>query len=440
MGKTLLPPKDWRIVNADCIDAMRAMPDACVDAVVCDPPYFLDFAGEKWDGAVGFVNTILKAREGRKGTPYGQGNVFQQFTYEWGREALRVLKPGGYILAFAGSRTYHRMASGLEDAGFEIRDMLVWLHGQGFPKGANIAKNMDKASPHFEAVRQKTSGVGFARMGFGKHTLVQKSKKSKLAEDHDEQHTALKPSLEPFVMGRKPPKYKNVTQNVYHYGVGALNIKECRIPVKGEAKGRWPANVLTDGSDVVRDALPHTKSVKAASARAHAGRDGKKGLVGGGGPGASVRPEDTYSDEGSVARFFYTAKCHPRERQCGMPAGQKNEHQTVKPIAIMQFCVRLITPKGGVVLDPFAGSGSTGVAARLEGRRFLGIEREDKSAAIARSRVENFAQFRDLDRPKRKEAGTARDLAHVLQEAAKVADEVKGKRAERKAKANRRSR
>ena len=455
MAKTLELPDTWRVVRADCIDVLRAIPDNSVDSIVTDPPYALEFMGKKWDGDQGFVETIKRARRGRPGPHYAQGNVFQMFTYEWGREALRVLKPGGYILAFAGSRTYHRLACGLEDAGFEVRDMLVWLHGQGFPKGANISKNLDKASTHFKADRKRTSGVGFERMGFGKHTLVQKSKRSALAEEHDEQHTALKPSLEPFVMGRKPPAYKNVTQNVYHYGVGALNIKECRVPVttldtavgnispnrrkanriykdnngKSEfvntgpsANGRWPANVLTDGSEVVRKALPATAGRKVAGTLKHSGRNTRHGFV-----GKALDADNAYTDTDSIARFFYTAKVHPRERQMGMPEGQTNEHPTVKPISLMRFCVRLITPPGGITVDPFTGSGSTGVAARLEGRRFLGIEREEPSAKTARTRIANYKAFAQLGLPKvkNKDAGTARDLAHVLREAARKSNAPK---------------
>jgi site-specific DNA-methyltransferase (adenine-specific) len=308
--------------HGNCLDILRTMPDASVDAVVTDPPYGLSFMGKRWDYDVPSVE------------------IWEQ--------CLRVLKPGGYLLAFAGTRTQHRMAVRIEDAGFEIRDMIAWMYGSGFPKSHNLQDD---------------------RQGWG---------------------TALKPAMEPITMARKPFK-GTVADNVQMYGTGAINIDGCRI---GEEEiktcggdkfpavygtfakceesthiGRWPANVLHDGC------------------------------------------EDVLRGMGEAARFFYTPKACKEDRDDGCEmmearqyshdgrtkplenAYQRNEsearnfHPTVKPTDLMRYLCRMVTPPGGIVLDPFTGSGSTGRGAVLEGFRFIGCEMDADYIEIAKARI-----------------------------------------------------
>lgn len=311
----------WRVIYADCIEAMRAMDEASIDAIVCDPPYELGFMGKAWDSS---------------------GVAYQPRTWE---AALRVLKPGGHLLAFGGTRTYHRLACAVEDAGFEIRDCIAWLYGSGFPKSHN----------------GEWGG------------------------------TALKPAHEPIVVARKP-LVGTVAANVLKHGTGGLNIDGCRIegpkaggsggaPLKfgGEnhrpfhdtaeprefdtSQGRWPANVVLD---------PEAAAMLDEQSGERPGSDGQ---------GAS--------------RFFYCAKASRGERNAGLDgfeerAALRNVHPTVKPIDLMRWLVRLVTPPGGTVLDPFTGSGTTGCAAVLEGFDFIGIEREGEYVEIARARIRHW--------------------------------------------------
>ena len=405
--------KDWGVFTLHCgdnRDVLRSMPDACVDSVVCDPPYGLTsarptgrsaategavmkgFMGLAWDGAVPGADT-------------------------WA-EVLRVLKPGGHLLAFFGTRTYHRGVVQVEDAGFEIRDQIGWAFGSGFPKSHN----------------GEWGG------------------------------TALKPAWEPIVLARKP-LIGTVAANHAAHGTGALNIDGCRVPGEnpsiarrqsaaangwdnrgggimddrtdpakyaaphaGEELGRWPANLIHDGSDEVLAAFPNapgqiadassssrkTQNVYGAMRRGN-GRDGEPsadsendGVV-----GFRMKPGARRADAGSAARFFYCAKAsrtdrnegcegmpllpsgmvsntsgqHMTRRDGGAPGPAANNHPTVKPTDLMRYLCRLVTPPGGVVLDPFMGSGSTGKAAVLEGFRFIGIELDPQYVEIAERRI-----------------------------------------------------
>lgn len=360
---------------------MAAMAADSVDSIVTDPPYELTSArpGGRSPATQG------KVMKGFMGMEWdGSGVAFQVETWA---EALRVLKPGGYLLAFSGSRTYHRMACAIEDAGFEIRDQIMWIYGSGFPKG----------------------GL------------------------EDGQGTCLKPAHEPIVLARKPFKI-SASANVAAHGTGKLNIDACRNGETGArnngrqagtngiyghigatvavdyGKGRWPANVIHDGSDEV---VAHFPVV---------GKSPPIGSMGGGsskhsiyGDFAGQRHANGYGDEGSAARFFYCAKASKADRDEGLDAfgpqafvqfqtgnGEsgaasslsagrdtqyRNIHPTVKPEDLMRYLVRLVTPAGGTVLDPFAGSGSTGKAAVLEGREFIGCELTDEYIPIARARI-----------------------------------------------------
>lgn len=351
-----------------CEDVLKTLPDNSVDAIVTDPPYGLSFMNHKWDYDVPTVD-------------------------QW-RECLRVLKPGGHLLAFGGSRTYHRLVVNAEDAGFEIRDQILWIYGSGFPKSHNLDGDFD---------------------GWG---------------------TALKPAHEPIVMARKPFK-QTVSANMNEHGTGAINIDACRIPtdeaLNGGAggllshqrdgtepvanyeqapEGRWPANLIHDGSEEVVSLFPQTKS---GGYPAEGGMRSQVSTYG----KPNARGEQRFTgSEGSAARFFYCAKVKPKERDEGLERfiatsasdmtggrkegsvgindpragagrtnGAKNNHPTVKPIALMSYLCRLITPPGGTVLDPWMGSGSTGRAAIEEGFNFIGIDLNPDYVTIASARI-----------------------------------------------------
>lgn len=372
----------------DCREVLSTLPAASIDSIVTDPPYELGFMGKDWDAS---------------------GIAYDRVVWS---ECLRVLKPGGHLLAFGGSRTYHRMVCAIEDAGFEVRDQIMWLYGSGFPK----SKNLDDAWD-----------------GWG---------------------TALKPAHEPICVARKPLA-GTVAANVIEYGTGALNIDACRVatdevlcagsggipcrhnenvprrrvgeasaerryidaggtnfamkpgPRGGDAAGRWPANVIHDGSDEVLAAFPFTQSGTPSGTKA-GGQGNAFGHFSGG------IPVTGYGDAGTAARFFYCAKADRTDRNEGTEAlpqrlggmvsntsgqhitrrdgeyqakPQGNYPPTVKPTELMAYLCRLVTPPGGVVLDPFTGSGSTGKAAMREGFRFIGIELSPQYIDIARARI-----------------------------------------------------
>ena len=329
------------LMQGDCLERMKELDDNSVDSIVTDPPYGLSFMGKHWD----------------KGVP----------SAEIWAEALRVLKPGGHLLAFAGTRTQHRMAVNIEDAGFEIRDMIAWVYGSGFPKSHNL--------------KDKWRGWG----------------------------TALKPALEPVTVARKPFK-GTVAANVQEHGTGAINIDGCRVATNGETpkgnetspQGRWPANLIHDGSDEVVELFPHTKS---GNFSGHRNMPKTKNSYG----EFALKDERAYAgSEGSAARFFYCAKASKKDRNEGCEQidpkqyshdgrqtpienayqrNASNNHPTVKPTDLMRYLCRLVTPTNGIVLDPFMGSGSTGKAAMLEGFRFIGIELEPEYFDIAKHRI-----------------------------------------------------
>jgi len=315
------------IIHGDALAEIRKLADNSIDSVVTDPPYGINFMGKKWDYAIPSVEL-------------------------WG-ECLRALKPGAHALVACGTRTQHRMACSLEDAGFEIRDVVAWLYGSGFPKSHNISKTVNKVSP---STAQQWQGWG----------------------------TALKPAMELWSLVRKPLSEPTVAANVMHWGAGALNIEACRVPAaNASALGRWPANVTHDGSDEVVELFPSPHgagTARTASEGTHSG--GNRKIYGG--TGASAM---RFGDSGSAARFFYCAKASATERNTGLAFSEENNHPTVKPVKLMIWLCDLITPPGGFVLDPFAGSGTTGVACKRSGFQFLGIERELEYVRIAEARI-----------------------------------------------------
>jgi DNA modification methylase len=408
----------------DCREVLGTFPDESVDAVVTDPPYELGFMGKAWDASGVAYDVAL-----------------------W-RQVLRVLKPGGHLLAFGGSRTYHRLACAIEDAGFEIRDQIQWLYGSGFPKSLNVSKAIDKAagaerevvgiraqSPKFDANRSGGTNTGYNRRleEGAPATFDITAPATDDAKRWEGWGTALKPAHEPIVVARKPLA-GTVVETVLAYGTGALNIDDCRVGetptnpatrrytsggfehlivegvlqnVAPSTLGRWPANVIHDGSDEVLELFPETRGGSFPQQRGQ----GRATDFGVGQPteGGARR----MGDEGSAARFFYCAKPSRAEREAGLdefepqrsadriaddlPGGDNprnrsntaraNHHPTVKPIALMRYLVRLVTPPGGTVLDPFTGSGTTGIAARLEGFGFVGIEQSADYATIAEARI-----------------------------------------------------
>jgi len=347
------------LLHGNCLEQMKSLPDNSVDSIVTDPPYGISFMAKKWDYDVPSVEV-------------------------W-QEAMRVLKPGGHALIACGTRTQHRMVVNIEDAGFEIRDVVSWIYGSGFPKSLNISKAIDKAA----GAERKVVGVS-NRKSVGKlgkrgssinlcesslnadGTTPLTAPATPEAKQWDGWGTALKPACEFFTLCRKPLSEKTVAANVLKWGTGGINIDGCRVETEdklsihagnlfhgnsgidtknnfktsGQALGRFPANLIHDGSQQVLELFPET-------------------------------------NKDSAARFFYCPKASKKDRDEG------NNHPTVKPTALMQYLCRLITPTGGVVLDPYMGSGSTGKAAIKEGFGFVGCELDEDYFLIASQRVKN---------------------------------------------------
>jgi DNA modification methylase len=503
-----------RILVGDCVERLNELPDNSVDSVVCDPPYHLTNPGDrrsnngrkagKGEGVnAGQYGRLLR---GFMGQTWDGGDV--AFRPETWAEVMRVLKPGGHLVAFSGTRTYHRMAVAIEDAGFEVRDMLSWLYGSGFPKSLDVSKAIDKATvrdmnsgalvfgrdlaslralcrqireametrglksrhltEHFgdchprlidhwaardtdsqpscptweqwqilrgllgleslDADVWKLNGrkgkpgeawteaevlgehegaaPGLVGMRFDGDNSIRDAN-SEAAREWQGWGTALKPACEPICLARKPLSEKSVAANVLKWGTGALNVDACRIEHSEECKpmaaqaggdkvfgqggrkeattdlkpaGRWPANIAHDGSDEVVAGFPESESGIAVTRNGGGRRIGGNGIYGGSKP-HDGEPDSGYSDSGSAARFFYCAKATTEER------GEGNNHPTVKPVALMEWLVKLVTPKGGTVCDPFMGSGSTALACDRLQFDFIGCELSAEYAAIAADRV-----------------------------------------------------
>lgn len=322
------------------------------------------------------------------------------YSVEMWREALRVLKPGGHLLAFSGSRTYHRMTCAIEDAGFEIRDQIMWVYGSGFPKSLDVSKAIDKTlgvpreqvAPKSVIGHQRNIGNRRPYMDDPNHTTDSDIPATDAAKQWQGWGTALKPAHEPICVARKP-LIGNVATNVMAYGTGALNIDGCRIPndhtwagdpstqdyasTVNEAPGsRWPANLIHDGSDEVLALFPDSKG----SGPARKLKRGTRAADDGWGM-ADAEGELRDAGTGSAARFFYCAKASKSDR------GEGNTHATVKPHDLMRYLCRLVTPPGGLVLDPFTGSGSTLKAAQVEGFQAIGFEMNAEYVEIARARL-----------------------------------------------------
>ena len=384
--------KTFEIKNADCREVMRGLPENSIDSIVTDPPYGLEFMGKGWDRGVPGI--------------------------EFWTEALRVLKPGGHLLAFGGTRTFHRLTCAIEDSGFEIRDCLGWIYGSGFPKSHNISKAIDKAAgaereivginPNHRKtasgeVHQTETMLGEPHTSDGTITAPATPEAAEWAG----WGTALKPAWEPIILARKPLA-GTVAQNVLEFRTGGLNIDAARVgeetirarkggfsdsPIYGTGAagltfgghlGRWPANILHDGSEEAIGIFPETTS--GILKPSHFSKASEANCLNGSNQARHPRGEFG-GDSGSAARFFYCAKASKADREAG------NIHPTVKPSALMKYLCRLVTAPGGLILDPFAGSGSTGKAAIAEGFRFLGAELDPAYAEIARARCEAAAKI-----------------------------------------------
>jgi site-specific DNA-methyltransferase (adenine-specific) len=392
----------------DCLDVLAGMAENSIDAVVCDPPYHLQSIHKRF-AKVGLNDKTRTTSGPHQRTARGFMNklwdggdvAFKVDTWE---AVFRVMKPGAHLVAFGGTRTYHRLACAIEDAGFEIRDQIQWIFGVGFPKSLNISKAIDLAAgaERTEITGRSArhgGGAAFAEGHGGFNTerrVVLHAPAIPAARQWEGWGTALKPAHEPIVLARKPLSEDTVAANVLRWGTGAVNVDGCRVGdevlpelkagqaqlgaferhnmVTPERVGRWPANVIHDGSEEVVAGFPET-----VSGSRHAGYYGYLG-----GDVYSRRPSGPMPavdvDSGSAARFFYTAKADGDER-----IGSK--HPTVKPLDLMQYLVRLVTPPKGALLDPFAGTGTTGEAAFREGFNAVLIEREAEYQQDIRRRM-----------------------------------------------------
>jgi site-specific DNA-methyltransferase (adenine-specific) len=422
-----------KIIKIHCgnsLDVLKTFPSNSVDAVVTDPPYGLSFMGKKWDC-----------------------QVPDQKIWE---ECLRVVKHGGYLLSFAGTRTQHRMAVRIEDAGFEIRDVIAWVYGSGFPKSLNIGKAVDNLLGN---ERKFMGGEPKPKEFSGKfdQRASEDREKSLGNGKHEGWGTALKPAFEPITMARKPLAENTVAENVMAWGTGGINIDGCRVEADNLAKlqknwnriqsksqgiastgikaidlsknaptGRFPANFIHDGSEEVLAIFPDTTPSKAGIRRPN-----KKQSTNAFGD-YNAQPDTIAGHEdagGSASRFFYCPKASKQDREEGLDGFEskdstkqfregtdpsyicadgysrttatpqsKNNHPTVKPVDLMRYLCRLVTPTGGIILDPFMGSGSTGKAAALEGFDFIGIDLDENYCKISEARINEAIKVYELAR------------------------------------------
>ena len=399
----------WTLHVGDCRDVMRAMEPESIDSIVSDPPYGLSFMGKGWDHGVPGV--------------------------EFWAEAFRVAKPGAHLLAFGGTRTYHRLAVAIEDAGWEIRDCVMWVYGSGFPKSLDVSKAIDREAGAEREV------VGFDPIAAAKANkrpageMNARFRNSEAANDNGATitapateaakqwqgwGTALKPAYEPIIVARKPLS-GTVAENVLEWGTGGINVDGCRVAPTGEQLGGSHVSTKTDGWDRPwKHDAEHIAAMRAAWAEAD-----RKATELGRWPANFIHDgsEEVGNLLGDAARFFYCPKASKRDRDEGcegmeerhvgdegrytmsgpMPVNytakdgigrtlpRRNHHPTVKPTDLMRYLCRLVTPPDGLVLDPFTGSGSTGKAAMLEGFRFVGAELSEEYATIARARIGHAA-------------------------------------------------
>jgi site-specific DNA-methyltransferase (adenine-specific) len=448
-----------RLILGDCLEKLKELPDNSVDSIVTDPPYGLGFMNKEWDspeklkknlehhkqktedrGKASFSPLPFERYGGKK-----EGQWFQEWCEEWGRECLRVLKPGGHMLSFSAPRMYHRMTTGLEDAGFQIRDQIMWVFGSGFPKSHNIGKAVDKllgnereylGETNQVARRSETSVGDRTDSGAGMYSGTKTSLPiTKGQSEWEGWGTALKPAHEPIVVARKPLSEKSVAENVLKWGTGGLNIDVSRIgltsqkdlddyrfnmdgnlrttkkdgeklgmydggwKVEKEQKelpeGRWPANIMFDedtdepwkrffycpktSKKDRNEGMPEEVGIFHQRPRREDGTIIYK----------ENNPEEWDEAMSKLPRKDKTSKAAAEEKLQDNTNGLKNNHPTVKPTSLMEYLIKLVTPVGGIVLDPFMGSGSTGKGAVRNGFDFIGIEKEEEYMKISEARIKN---------------------------------------------------
>lgn len=429
--KLFVEKEHYKVYNGSVLDLSLVIEPNSVDSIICDPPYEINFMNKGWDN---------------------RGIAFNKDTW---KHCYDALKPGGYLLAFGATRTFHRIAVAIEDAGFEIRDTIMWLYGSGFPKSMNISKALEAKEKYGKTntvVKKQVEQSGNGKEYKIKQTnngamgeIVEATRKvyipsTELTKQWQGWGTALKPAYEPIIVARKPFK-GGLVDNVLTNGVGGLNIDECRIKTeeKWEGRklpsakdgvtwggalnkssssshelGRFPANVIHDGSEEVVSGFPHTKSTQIIG-----GQEVSWGFDEETKYGYKQRGGGCFEDEGSASRYFYSAKASKKDRDEGLDifgfedekkpeyclkyhngeergtnSTRKNIHPTVKPCELMQYLIRLVTPRGGVVLDCFMGSGSTGKAVMFENRErnanytFIGIDLAEEYCKLASARID----------------------------------------------------
>lgn len=411
---------EFTLLEGNNLETLKTLPDNSVDSVVTDPPYGLSFMNKKWDYDVPSV--------------------------ELWREVYRVLKPGGHLLSFGGTRTYHRMVVNIEDAGFEIRDQIMWLYGSGFPKSLNIGKAIDKVegnerevvgeNPYNKLRGETTDGVWKKGIetGFGGKSMIDKGD-----SEGEGWGTGLKPANEPIVVARKPISENTIAENFIKWGVGGFNIDECRV---GLQDGRFPANIILE---CICDEVIKGEKGEVITNNNGINKTGDNGIYGKykevvrvnftdkgdihTNPECPCRLLDDQSGDskssGSASRFFYVAKTSKAERNMGLdefedkesvlpglnsfdnegnrlradgsiipPLVSKNNHPTIKPVNLMSYLCKLVTPNGGVILDPFMGSGGTGIAALLNGFKFIGCELDPEYCRISEARISQYEKYK----------------------------------------------
>jgi DNA modification methylase len=393
-----------KLLLGDCLDKLKELDDNSIDSIVTDPPYGLSFMGKDWDKVKATRETqsqVVKGLgAGMKMTTLADNIEFEKWVTEWSIECMRVLKPGGYMLAFGGSRMYHRLASGVENAGFEIRDQMMWIYGSGFPKSRDIGKDIEKIKVGGiknlkqigtkQGIKVETGTSGYS---YSKEYVPGKSMGGKqisgdipvyeITNEWGGWGTALKPAHEPIVMARKPLSEKTVGNNVLEWGTGGINIDDSRIPTNDNLGGGATNGSVLDIEGFDRPWMHDEEKMKEFGEKMKQKVEHSQTL--GRFPANIIFDEEAGKilDEQyeGVSRFFYCPKTSKGDRNEG------NIHPTVKPTDLMLYLIRLVTPKGGTTLDPFMGSGSTGKAAIRGGFDFVGIEREKEYMEIAENRI-----------------------------------------------------
>lgn len=410
-----------KLMLGNNIDKLKELPDNFVDSIVTDPPYGLSFMGKKWDYDVPSV--------------------------EFWKEVLRVLKPGGHVLSFGGTRTYHRMVVNIEDAGFEIRDQIMWVYGSGFPKSLNIGKAIDKIEGNERVEVPSTRHTGRIDNSpyHAKGIIDTNPTNTKGQSEYEGWGTGLKPANEPIVLARKPLSEKTIAQNVLYWGTGGINIDGCRIGYAEDDKtknivnynynlkdkksgtmfhnydddtksetshkekmmvfnneGRFPANFIIDEeASILLDEQSGDSKSQGGKGEKSLGTLGKNGIYNKGwGKDENADGLGGYGDTGGASRFFYVPKVSKKERNLGVEELNKNIHPTVKPINLLTYLVRMVTPPNGIVMDCYMGSGSVGISARLEGFQFIGMEMDEEYFNIAEARIKNYELYKDLIKKK----------------------------------------